>query len=198
MAKKRIAWDFDDTVFRTLEAVLVFSNERYGEEFRREQFTTREFNKVWQITPAQWYERWCLFNQTTAASNLQPMDGIQELLGILGQWYDFDIVTYRDEGLAQQTELILERWLPGVFSNVHYCSRGGKRYRLKSDVCLQIGAAVLFEDQPDTVQACAKAGIRVVVPTQPWNKGERFKSPLVTRLDSYQGEIVSVICEDVD
>jgi len=192
-----IAFDFDDTLVDTFTRMLEFFNERYCEKFQREQFTSWRFNDIWKITRKQWLERWCLFDQSESSRNLVPMVGVHDRLVILAKHHQLHIVTSRPIEMAAQTKEIINRLFPGVFLDIHFCSRGEGAYhfRSKSQVCHVLGATILFEDRPDHAAECAEAGIKIGLIQQPWNRQEKFESPLVMRVASWQDEVVEIIFE---
>lgn len=75
------------------------------------------------------------------------------------------VVTSRQHVIRQPTLQWLDTYFPGTFVDVHF----GNHYALsgpsmsKSEICKQVGAQVLIDDNPRYALECAQAGIQVLL-----------------------------------
>ncbi len=189
MKKRKVAFDCDDVLVKYFEAFLAFCNEAYGESFRPEDFASCRYEQVWGITPAQLGDRRRAFNTTPAAQNLEAVEGAQEGVQLLSQFYELEVVTSRARRNKDRTQRMIERLFPGKFADVHCCGTGegaGQQFCRKSQMCEIIGAEWLVDDHPDHIEDCSAHGIRVVVPNHPWNRHIRPVPGLILLASSWR------------
>jgi hypothetical protein len=106
-------------------------------------------------------------------NDLQPVPGALSALQSLKQHYDLQIVTARSDELMDQTKAWINKHFPDIFTEIHFgnaFSREGKPPRSKLEICRDIRAVMLVEDQPQYSTQCAEAGIPVILfGDYPWN-----------------------------
>lgn len=91
--------------------------------------------------------------------------GAQRSLASLSTLYDLVVVTSRQHVIREPTLRWLNAHFPDTFVDVHF----GNHYALtgpsksKSEICKQVGAQVLIDDNPRYALECARAGIHVLL-----------------------------------
>lgn len=112
----------------------------------------------------------------------------------LSRSHDLMIVTSRPDSTQPHVHAIVKKHFPRTFERIHftngYAAAKDARIRKKSEVCKEIGAAVLIDDALIHAQEVAAAGIPVLLPDRPWNRDHTPKG--VTRVHGWD-EIVSWI-----
>lgn len=104
-------------------------------------------------------------------------------------------VTSRSEELQSQTDWLVQKWFPGIEFAVMrmlgtYHNYGQSKEICKSDVCLEHGAHLVFEDSFDNAAKIAEKGIPVILFNQPWNIDcDEKPHSLITRTDGFTDEV---------
>jgi|GEM_PF-2999029 len=167
--------DFDDVLFPT-DGFLRFWNDKFGTSFVQDQFTHPRFHELLGAPEAEvllYFEAWV--NGAGAAT--QPYDHAIEVLVELQRDYDLHVVTYRSIEMKDATLAWIDWAFPGVFSDMHFCSKSRKPVRAKSAVYKQIGAVIMLEDHLGVAYELAEAGIHAYVFDKPWNRFNRDNKP---------------------
>ena len=106
------------------------------------------------------------------------------------------IVTSRQHAIEAQTRAWVDDNFPQLFSAVHFGNHFALEgaSRTKSEICHEIGAQVLIDDNPGYALECAEAGIIVLLydwrDAYPWSNGAEQRSlldayPNVRRVTSW-------------
>eukprot|EP00959_Pyramimonas_sp_CCMP1952_P301737 6313326-Pyramimonas_sp.AAC.1 len=88
------------------------------------------------------------------------------------------VVTSRQHVIQEPTLLWLEENFPGVFTSVHFGNHFAMEgtSRKKSEICRELNADVLIDDNPGYAMDCAEAGMQVLLfdwnLEYPWSKTE--------------------------
>ena len=87
------------------------------------------------------------------------------ILQRLKQNHDLVVVTSRQYAIQDATLQWLDMHFPGTFSSVHFGNHFAKAgaSRKKSEICCDIGADVLIDDNPTYAHDCAQAGMQVLL-----------------------------------
>lgn len=101
--------------------------------------------------------------------------GAFEALCEMQKWCDLHVVTSRQHVIRDITIKWLSEHYPGIFTSVHFgnhFAREGQQKR-KSELCKEIEAEVLIDDNPDYALDCASAGMHVLLynwgKSYPWS-----------------------------
>lgn len=192
MNKTVIAVDFDDVVGDFNRAFLQYHNQVYGTAVRYEDITDFSACNIFGAKEQDFFERLRAFCNEQHES-VQPVAGAVAALQRLHKRYALHVVTSRCESsMRHATEHWLNRWVPDVFSDVHYTNgpvsvKHEAQHKLKSSVCHAIGAAVLIDDALHHAEDAAKANIPVLLPDRPWNQGALPTG--VSRLHSWESVV---------
>jgi len=190
-----IAVDADDTVADSVPAFSDFSNERYGTNLKKTDFTHHDFLKIWGVSREEMTARWAAFDRIHGQGTILPLPGSQITLARLARRHSLHLVTYRHIGMIESTKRWLAMNFEGMFSGVHLCGgEDGHIVRIKSEVCKEIGAEMIIEDHPLTAEQCAIEGIRVLLFDQPWNRnGFPKHASAITRISDWHDKILETL-----
>ena len=202
--KMRVAVDVDEVLARFLCSLNDFIEETHDEKYDLSDFHIYEFRHVWKCDQDESNERvHAFFRSPHFAHGIRPIDGARETLSQLQDNFEFDVVTSRQHAIKSETLAWLEEHFSGLLSAVHF----GNHYALegpsrkKSEICLEIGASVLIDDNPRYALEVADAGIDVLLfdwdSCYPWTKpdGLNVDHPLVRRVhnwDDVERELVAL------
>jgi glutathionylspermidine synthase len=79
--------------------------------------------------------------------------------------HDLVVVTSRQNVIQDETKHWIDTNFPGIFTDVHFGNHWAQSgsSKSKSDMCLEIGADVLIDDNPMYAYECAQRGIHVLL-----------------------------------
>lgn len=141
------------------------------------------------------------FGSRHFAGGIEPIPGAAPALARLRReaGVDLVVVTSRQHVIRDQTLEWLAAHFPGAFSSVHFGNHWALEgaARSKSEICADVGAAVLVDDNPHYALECAGAGVAVLLYDwelqYPWAKTPEGPShPLITRVKDW-GEVEAAV-----
>lgn len=173
----RIAVDVDEVLGRFLYTLNTFCREQHGLNFDVSDYHVYDFATVWKCSQDESnhivHE---FFKSHHFAKGIPPIPGALDSLQRLGANYDLVVVTSRQHVIEGPTLRWVEQNFPSVFEEVHF----GNHYALegqsrkKSEICRDIGAQVLIDDNPRYALECAAEGMTVLLydwqDGYPWSK----------------------------
>ena len=203
-----VAVDVDEVLGRFLESLNVYVN--IADEFPDRRFTVKdyhvyEFAKVWDCSADESNRIVHEFFNTRHFADIAPIPGALESLrrikSSLG--VSLNVVTSRQHVIQEPTMDWLGQHFEGVFDDVffgnHFSLSGTSKK--KSEMCQEIGAGILVDDNLSYAMECAEAGIEVLLfdwdGGYPWSNqrcaaAEADAHPLVTRVRGWE-EVEAVL-----
>lgn len=193
-ARLRVAVDVDEVLGQFLVCLNRFLAERHGMRFTVSDYDRYVFASVWQCsTDHSNHIVHEFFQSPHFAAGIPPIPGALESLRRLSAHCDLVVVTSRQHAIREPTLAWIEAHFPGVFGEVHF----GNHFALagasrpKSEICREIGAQVLVDDNPGYARECADAGIDVLLYDwgleYPWSKGEGLDThPRIRRVTDWR------------
>jgi uncharacterized HAD superfamily protein len=169
MGRKTIA--IDDVLARSAEGFAAFSNERWGTSMTADDYT-EEWTVAWGVSIDEALERSKVLHESGAFGRFANNEAAMTVLEGLRATYDLVVVTSRRIILKSETDTWIEKHFPGIFSGVHYAgiwdetNKDDALIRLKhtkAEICRQIGADYLIDDQLKHCLAAAEAGLAVLL-----------------------------------
>ncbi|KAK9829911.1 hypothetical protein WJX72_008609 [[Myrmecia] bisecta] len=175
--KLRVAVDVDEVLGRFLLSLNKFCLEDYGLHFDIPDYAVYDFAKVWQCSQDESnhivHE---FFKSHHFAVGILPIPGALHSLQRLMGYCDLVVVTSRQHVIREPTLQWVQLHFPGVFQEVHFGNHWALegKSKPKSEICRDIGASVLIDDNPRYAVECAEAGINVLLYDwqlgYPWSK----------------------------
>ena len=171
MVKKTIAVDIDDVLSASAEAFIAFSNKQWGHTLSVDDYL-EEWAVVWQVDLDEAARRADLvhtYGDTIIASH-RVFDDAYPVLQRLRKRFNLIVVTSRRKVLQPATEKWISQYFPDIFSAVHYAGIWDSESHIlekvkatKAELCLELGADYLIDDQPKHCIAAAEAGIASIL-----------------------------------
>eukprot|EP00877_Chromochloris_zofingiensis_P012253 jgi/Chrzof1/7281/Cz02g17200.t1 len=163
---------------RFVHALNQFCEEQYGMAYDVGDYWVYEFAKIWNCTQDRSnsivHE---FFNSSHFSQGIPVIPGAYDALNRLSRsGCELVVVTSRQHVIQDITLDWIDRHYPNLFEEVyfgnHFAMSGISRK--KSDICRQIGADVLIDDNPTYAYDCAQHGINVLLydweGAYPWSK----------------------------
>lgn len=175
----RIAIDFDETLFPTLDKVLELYNKRHDEQLTHSQLTTYNLYECLDNTVAD--ELLALFVDKSVYNNLQPYKGsIKAVKTLVDKGYEIYVATASDIRNMEWKEKLLQRYFPFIPKE--------NLIRIHNKKLLNVD--VLIEDKLDNlIQTFADR----VCFNQPWNQDKDADYAYsIYRINNW-GEIINII-----
>lgn len=111
------------------------------------------------------------FFDTHHFDQLPVMDGAYDSLKNLSEKYRLVIITSRQSSLKEKTEKYIEKHYPNIFDQVLLANHFGEGKKWsKSELCEEIGAKLLIDDNVLYTKDCAEKGIQTILfGKYPWH-----------------------------
>lgn len=175
-----IAVDVDEVLGRFVHSLNAFCQETYSCQYHVGDYFVYDFARVWQCSQDESNHRVHeFFNSAHFRDGIEVIPGSYESLARLKQSIDnikLNVVTSRQHVIQDHTMEWLKNHFPETFDAVYF----GNHFALegvskkKSEICAEIGASVLIDDNPVYAMECAHAGIKVLLydwnEEYPWSK----------------------------
>ena len=183
MSKKIIAIDIDEVLFPFMDAFRVHHNKIYGTHYSQDDIVSYDLAKELGISVQGAVDRVYNFHQSDDNKLVSPLSAARAAIKKLGEVYDLEIVSSRLPQLSSITASQLDKYFPGCFGGVTFIGYAAvlENPRTKVEVCLEIKAFALIDDQLHHLEPAAKQGIKAILfGNYSWNKTDKLP-PGVTR-----------------
>eukprot|EP00891_Asterochloris_glomerata_P006050 jgi/Astpho2/6050/Aster-04003 len=162
---------------RFLHSLNRFCLDQYGMEYDVGDYEEYNFAKVWGCSQEESnhivHE---FFKSHHFAVGVLPIPGAMHSLKRLGSMFDLVVVTSRQHVIRDSTLRWIDLHFPGIFKEVHFGNHWAMEgtSKPKSEICREVGAQVLIDDNPRYAVECADAGLLVLLydwqHSYPWSK----------------------------
>lgn len=171
MTKKKIAFDLDDVLADSTEFWRVEINKRTNQNLSKEHY--RVPGAYWQYYENVWRTHKIDHlisipdideQMTKDQSGIQAYADSLQVLKQLSEIYSLLVVTARNSDQRQETEKWLNTNFPDIFKNIYFADgQHGLKKKNKGEICKEIGASWLIDDNPSHCKDALDEGISVVV-----------------------------------
>jgi len=174
--QKNIAVDNDDILFDFMSGLVLFHNEVYLTNFKKEDYFSYNFHEVWGGTREQATLKIAEFLESNYFKNIKPKEGAVEAMRFLkDKGHNLFVITGRQHFLTEKTESDIQIYFSGIFSGICFANTYGPDFSgvkiKKSILCRKVNSGIIIEDDLLHINDCASAGIRVIAQDNPWNQG---------------------------
>jgi len=175
MSKKIIAVDIDEVLSETIKAMLLKHNNswRWRRVYREDltDYNIWNIKKLW-LTQRQAILLFARFQFLSWVFNkINPILWAKEkILMLKSKWYKFYAVTARLSLLKISTRLWLKKYFKDCFEWIVFAEFFTSRERRKSEICREIWASIIFEDNLETCLDCVNNWIKCYLFDKPWNQ----------------------------
>ena len=188
-SKKVVAVDADEVLAEFMEHFLMFHNARYETRFTKSEITSFRFEEVFKIEERDVLRRIGEFYEDQVIHNIRPVEGAEEgINSLIDKGYQLEIITARPPYYRQITVDWVEKHFPGKFEQIHFAFNPfniNSERLTKAEICKQIGAEVLIDDNLVNALDCADRGITVYLMDAPWNQVEELPKKVI-RVKSWE------------
>ena len=189
MTEKIIAVDIDEVLSETIKSMLkkhknMFNNHKVEREALVD-YNVWNIESLW-LTQYQAIKMFATFQLWSGIFNkIEPVQWAKENIEIFkNKWYKFYAVTARLSPLKLDTLLWLHKNYRWCFEKVIFANFFTKWEKKKSDICKEIWAETIIEDNLETCIDCAKNWIKCFLLDKPWNQSDKLES-WITRVFSW-------------
>lgn len=173
---KVVAIDLDEVLAETIDQLLKY----YNYSFKWKSITKEDVidYNLWKldrygisINDAKRMFFWFLFF-SNKWGKIKPVKFARAWIKKLKeQWYDLYIVTARPSLtiFKWRTNIWVNKYFKWIFKWIKYSDYMMRNQKKKSDICKQIGAEIIIEDNLDNAIECAKNWIKAYLIDKPWN-----------------------------
>lgn len=178
--KSRIAVDLDDVLFDFVGEFFAWHNKVYGTQLDPHRTVFDKLWEAWGGTKDEAAERVPHFFHEVNMQHVEPIEGAVSALSSLKESCSLSIVSARHPSTEGATMDWLATYFSDSFDEVivgigNPISDG--MILSKAEVCVDIGASVLIEDQLIHALGAADAGCPVVLfGDRPWNQASELPS----------------------
>ena len=168
-SKKVIAVDIDDVLADEKEDVRKFINKQYSLEHTPEDYMIeapygRYFEKVWGVDSKKGLEMYETYFKSGLKANHRPIKGAVDAISELKEKYNFVVVTSRGDRSFNFTHTWLEKHFPEIFKEIAFVPLWSKdREFTKAEICKEIGASYLIDDNADHCNLTQNAGVQALL-----------------------------------
>lgn len=160
---KTIAVDVDDVLAQSAKGLTAFSNRQWGTNLAPMDYDEHWAN-MWGVDIEEVKKRTQVFHDSGIVRNYEPMEGAVDVLLWLKNRYNLVILTSRGSAIRQDTRDWVDTYYPNIFTEVHLSGIWDDialhKYEVtKTDICKQIGAEYLIDDQLKHCLSANDAGI---------------------------------------
>ncbi len=170
-----IAVDCDEVLCQTLDAVLAFHNfDYYGKPLTKEVMTDYYLYKIPQYnttTPQEMLNYFAPVLEWEQHKTIKQVPGAkQKLTQRKKDGHTLKVVTWRPSKWRHSTQQRVHDNFPGLFDDVIFAEHLTHQAVPKSQLCKQIGATIMIEDNLDYCIDTAWAWITSFLLDYPWNR----------------------------
>lgn len=176
MHKPVVAVDIDEVLAANAPSLVAYTNETWGMNLTVDDYH-EHWAELWQTDHEETMRRAKQYNLSGVMESMGHFEDAKEVLVTLSEHYELIIVTARRREIAAVTKEWIERHYSGIFSDIHHAGIWDTEHPdastyTKADICQEVGAAYLIDDQAKHCNAVQTAGIQAIMfGDYPWNRG---------------------------
>lgn len=175
MLHKIIAVDCDEVLSETLDAAFAFHNYQFKDKkISKQMMTNFYFHKMPEFEGTEEYETLEFFLPVLASEemrDIKPVPGaLEKLTQRKNEWRILKVVTWRSSKRKEATTQRIETHFPDIFSEIHFAEHLTDQAKHKSEICQEIWATVIIEDNLDYCMDTANADIHSILLDKPRNQ----------------------------
>ena len=153
MRRLVIAVDCDDVLIRTTPFFVDAYNRQYGTKVTLDKAHVGD--EIWETDRATLDGRFAELMETEEYKTLAPSADEIAVLTALSKDHELHVITARRPHERETTQLVLDTYLPGVFTSLELVGFTGS----KGEVCERINADILIDDNLRHLEDAIKHGL---------------------------------------
>ncbi|MCX6748278.1 MAG: HAD hydrolase-like protein [Candidatus Pacearchaeota archaeon] len=190
----KIAVDLDDTLADSVTSFIDFYNQKYKPTLKYEDFTAYTLNEINGMPKEEENKILEEFDNSEYYDKIKPLKEAIEAIKELSKKHEIIVVTSRPEKFEKRTRIWINKYLPEIKNILFVRKVYHEIPKTKAEVCREINAEVLIDDNLTHAHDCEKEGIRSILIDYPWNRDNMPNSKLIHRVKSW-AEIIKIINE---
>jgi hypothetical protein len=183
-----IAVDCDEVLVESVRWLTAYVKDVYWHEWLYHDIKHYMLSKNAHI---QLDQEWALaifheFLSSPLALESKPVEGARAALEMLvKKWYQLKVVTARNTDQEAFTHKQIESLFPWFFSDIYFAHHYTDRHVPKSQVCHDIGASILIEDNIDYALEASRQWIKTFLLEKPWNNWRQESDEKMIRVANW-------------
>ena len=166
----KIAIDLDDVLSNTYEVFIEFINERIETPIRFNDMINYHLHEILKISRGKEIEAIREFDNSKFFDMIEKKEGSSEAIKDLKKKYELAVITSRPLDIRNQTVNWINKHFPEI-KNVYFINKDYyNETKSKAEICKEINAEIIIEDNLDYAKECLKENIRVLLFDCPWNR----------------------------
>ena len=130
------------------------------------------YRDIYQISEDESQKLVHEFYESPEFINLEPIKYSQWAMSVLKKRNKLYIVTGRQSIIRNQTEYWIDKWYPGIFTDVILTNSYTSQEVLKADICRSLNIGLMIDDNFTTCAECISTGTNAINfignPVYPW------------------------------
>lgn len=174
---KMIAVDIDDVLAMHADAFIEYSNKKWGTRLSISDYD-EHWGDVWGVDHMEVEKRAQELHGSGIMGRLKRHKDGDVVLNKLSKRYKLVVATSRRSQIAKETNDWLMKYYDGLFQEVHFAGMWDKvneqsNLVTKKELCLNIGADYLIDDQVKHCKSVDSVGIKAILfGNYSWNKAD--------------------------
>ncbi len=165
--RQTIAVDIDDVLAAHAEGFIAYGNKQWGTKLTVDDYD-EHFSSMWQTDHAETQRRAQEFHESGTFGTFRHFETAKEVLARLSQRYELVVITSRRRIVADETLKWIDTYFKGTFSEVRFAGMWdtiteNSLHMTKNDMCRELGASFLIDDQLKHCFAAAEAGLTALL-----------------------------------
>jgi 5'(3')-deoxyribonucleotidase len=183
---KTIAVDVDEVLSASAQGFVAFSNERWGTNLTVDDYH-EHWAQMWGVSEEEADTRQEILNNEGIIQSYQPFANAYDVLKKLSKNYRLLVATSRTSFLSEETVIWIDKHFQGIFENIHHSgiydvTDEDRHKATKAQLCIDIGADYLIDDQLKHCVGVAEVGIQsILFGDYAWNRTNDKLPESVTR-----------------
>lgn len=188
MTKPILAVDIDEVLAAQAPSFIAYTNKKWGLELTIDDYH-EHWGEIWKTDHDETLQRAKDYNLSGVMESMSHFEEAAAVLRRLAQCYQLVIITARRKELATITKTWIERCYPEVFTEIYHAGIWDSDHPdaatfTKAEICLEVGARYLIDDQVKHCNAAQVAGVQsVLFGDYPWSRGAEVADGVIRCAD---------------
>lgn len=188
MTKPVLAIDIDEVLAAQAPNFIRYTNEMWNQTLTIDDYH-EHWGEIWQTDHDETLRRAEAYNKSGVMESMSHFEAAEPVLQRLAQVYTLVIVTARRKELSDVTKSWIGRCYPDIFTAIYHAGIWDTNHPdaatfTKADICLEVGASYLIDDQLKHCNAAQAVGVQAIMfGDYPWNAAAELAPGVVRCAD---------------
>lgn len=191
MKKSIIAVDVDEVLAANAPSFITYSNRQWNLNLTIDDYH-EHWAELWGVDHEETLRRASQYNASESIAEMAHIAEAEGVLRSLAERYELVITTARRQEVSQVTRQWIDAYFSGIFRDIHHVNiwdteQPDAHTYTKAEVCKQIGASYLIDDQSKHCNAAQLAGVQAILyGNYPWNRSDEIVEGVVRCANWYE------------